>query len=453
VVALLAAQIALIVAEIVARFVQADQLRTLQATGLVTQQQLDRGDGWVSGTSAIGGLLFLATVIVWCIWQHHTQVNAVVLSGGGLGFTPGWAVGWWFIPIANLWKPFQTVRELWKASHGGGWRTIATWSVLGWWWGTWIAGWLNIQLGSNTHVGVLFGSSVNIEQVSVGEAISVDRWRVVWLGFRVVAAVLAIVIVRSVERLQRKAEAAGVGAAGVALPEAPAAVEAGADALPPPPPMAPTVEDAMTSGERTLILAVVIGVVALSIGGQVWVGRDHGGSGSVAPPVGTPSSLPPGSGTTYSQHGVQFTYPSDWAEGPTATSGSVGSPPEWTDGFSPPDATSYDIVIVSAYALNGDAGSVDASHQQKLVQNLTSSLLSSLGGSLVADVAPIAIGQEQGYHSLMSVTLQGVAIAVDFNVLFRGTQEYTIVCQSTASTTASVAEGCGAIRSTFQVTG
>jgi len=112
VVALLAAQIALIVAEVLAQFLQADQLRTLQATGLVTQQQLDRADGWVSGTSAIGGLAFLATVIVWCIWQHRAQANAVVLSGGGLRFTPGWAVGWWFIPIANLWKPFQTVREL-----------------------------------------------------------------------------------------------------------------------------------------------------------------------------------------------------------------------------------------------------------------------------------------------------------------------------------------------------
>jgi len=453
VVALLAAQIALIVAEVVARFVQADQLRTLQATGLVTQQQLDRADGWVSGISAIGGLAFLATVIVWCIWQHHAQANAVVLSGGGLRFTPGWAVGWWFIPIANLWKPFQTVRELWKASHGGGWRTIATWSLLGWWWGTWLAGSLNVQLGSNTRVGILFGSSANLDQVSVADAISEDRWRVVWLGFRVVAAVLAIVIVRSVERLQRAAETAGGDAAAVAMPAAPVALEAGAGALPPPPPTAPTVEDSMTSGERTLILAVVIGVVALSIAGQVWVGRDHGGSGSVAPPVGTPSALPPGEGTTYSQHDVRFTYPSDWTEGPTSTSGSVGSPPEWTDGFSPPDATSYDIVIVSAYALNGDAGSLDTSRQEQLVKNLTDSLLSSLGGSLTAAVAPIAIGPEQGYHSLMSVTLQGVAVAVDFNVLFHGTQEYTIVCQSTASTTATVAEGCGAIRATFQVTG
>jgi hypothetical protein len=53
----------------------------------------------------------------------------------------------------------------------------------------------------------------------------------------------------------------------------------------------------------------------------------------------------------------------------------------------------------------------------------------------------------------MSVTLQGVPIAVDFNVLFDGSQEYTIVCQSTASAANSVATGCGQIRDTFEVTG
>src|SRR5262245_4681290 len=320
VVALLGTQIALIVAEIIARFVQADQLRTFQSTGLVTQQQLDRADGWVSGTAGLGGLVFVATVVVWCVWQHHAQANAVVLSGGGLRFTPGWAVGWWFIPIANLWKPFQTVRELWKASHGGGWRTVATWSLLGWWWATWLIGSLNIQLGSNTRIGILFGSSSSIEQVSVAEAISEDRWRALWLGFRGVAGVLAIVIVRSLERLAQAAAGApggdlGAGLGGapgaepgapVPLPEAPGTEPAGADALPPPPPTVPTVQDAMTSGERSLIIAVVVGMVALSAGGQLWVGRDHGVAGSAPPPVGTPSVSSPGEGTTFDDHGVQF---------------------------------------------------------------------------------------------------------------------------------------------------
>src|SRR3954469_12141115 len=358
VVTLLGAQIGLIVAEMVARFVQADQLRTFQAGGLVTQVQLDRADAWVSGTAGLSGLAFLATVVVWCIWQHHAQANAAVLSGGPLRFTPGWAVGWWFIPIANLWKPFQAVRELWKASHGGGWQTIATWSLLGWWWATWLIGSLNVQLGSNTRFGILFGSSVNIDQVSIGEAIAEDRWRVVWLAFRLVAAALAIVIVRSVERLQpAAAEAAGGSTDPVAvLPPPPE--PAGADALPPPPPMTPTVDDAMPSGERTFVIAVVVGALLLSIGGQVWVGRDHTGDATGADPsrTGLPGSsaspaspASPGPANTYAQHGVRFLYPASWSEGPTSTSGSVGSPPEWTDGFSPPGATNYDIVIVSAY--------------------------------------------------------------------------------------------------------
>ncbi len=390
VVALLAAQIALIAAEMVARFAQADQLRAFQAGGLVTQDRLDRADAWVTGTSGLGGLAFIATVVVWCIWQHHTQANAAVLSGGGLRFTPGWAVGWWFIPIANLWKPFQAVRELWKASHGGGWQTIATWSLLGWWWATWLIGSLNVQLGSNARFGILFGSSANIQNVSVAEAIAEDRWRVVWLAFRVVAAALAIAIVRSVERLQQAATAAAGQPAPPAM--APSAEIAGAGALPPPPPTPPTVQDTIAPGERTLIIAVVIGVLALSIGGQLWVGRDRGGAAAPTPSAEPSTPSPTGDGTTYTNNGVRFTYPSDWTEGPTSTSGSVGSPPEWTDGFTPPGGTSYDIVIVSAYKLRGNAGALSAARQRALVENLTDSLLKSLKGSLTADVAPVHIG-------------------------------------------------------------
>src|SRR5206468_4980211 len=42
---------------------------------------------------------------------------------------------WYFIPIASLWKPFQALREIWKASvdpvH---WQSIPTNPLLGWWW-------------------------------------------------------------------------------------------------------------------------------------------------------------------------------------------------------------------------------------------------------------------------------------------------------------------------------
>ena len=46
-------------------------------------------------------------------------------------FTPGWSVGWYFIPIANLWKPYQAVKEIWIVSHK---NTPADHAVVGWWW-------------------------------------------------------------------------------------------------------------------------------------------------------------------------------------------------------------------------------------------------------------------------------------------------------------------------------
>jgi hypothetical protein len=192
-----------------------------------------------------------------------------------------------------------------------------------------------------------------------------------------------------------------------------------------------------------LIIGVVIGAVALSIGGQLWVGRSRP---TAAPAAGPPSSSSPDMGSTYDQNGVRFSYPVDWRRGPTSTSGSVGAPPTWTEGFLPHDVTVYDL-------LRDDVGSLDTSEQEAIVDHLTNSLLGSIQGTQTGAVAPVSIGSEQGYHALMSLTLEGTPIALDFNVLFHGSEEYTIVCQSTSSASAVVAQGCSAIRETFEITG
>ncbi|HSG66518.1 MAG TPA: DUF4328 domain-containing protein, partial [Gammaproteobacteria bacterium] len=52
----------------------------------------------------VGGILML-------MWIHRANYNARQLGAAGLRFTPGWAVGWYFIPILNLWKPYQAMKE------------------------------------------------------------------------------------------------------------------------------------------------------------------------------------------------------------------------------------------------------------------------------------------------------------------------------------------------------
>ena len=83
----------------------------------VSQAQANRADAWVRGTGGIWVLLFVATIVLWCMWQHRAHQTARDLVGG-TKMSAAWAFGCWFVPIVNYFKPFQAVRELWRASVG-----------------------------------------------------------------------------------------------------------------------------------------------------------------------------------------------------------------------------------------------------------------------------------------------------------------------------------------------
>lgn len=60
--------------------------------------------------------LRIVTGIVFLVWVYRAYNNLFALKARNLEFTPGWAVGWWFIPFANLVKPFQVIREIFNES-------------------------------------------------------------------------------------------------------------------------------------------------------------------------------------------------------------------------------------------------------------------------------------------------------------------------------------------------
>lgn len=100
---------------------------------------LDAADQRRTAVVGVQGLVGLGTVIAWLMWQHRAQSNVRKLGVEGLRYSPGWAVGWWFIPIANLWQPYRTVSELWRAStHGEEWKRVQAPKVA-WWWVSFLA--------------------------------------------------------------------------------------------------------------------------------------------------------------------------------------------------------------------------------------------------------------------------------------------------------------------------
>jgi hypothetical protein len=81
----------------------------------------------------------ITTIIVFGRWIYLANRNSRALGATGMEFTPGWAVGWYFVPIFTLWKPFQAMREIWKTSKNPlQWQSERTNPILGWWWFAWI---------------------------------------------------------------------------------------------------------------------------------------------------------------------------------------------------------------------------------------------------------------------------------------------------------------------------
>jgi hypothetical protein len=140
--------------------------------------------------------VILAAGIVWLVWQHRSQSNLRALGAAGIKYTPGWAVGWWFIPFANVVLPFLTMRELWRASdpQSGSteWLARRTTPLLGFWW----AGWLVTQ--------TLFqiGRGIDRDLKTIGD-LRGEAWFFIAGNFAlVVTGVLAILVVRSIDARQ-----------------------------------------------------------------------------------------------------------------------------------------------------------------------------------------------------------------------------------------------------------
>jgi hypothetical protein len=141
-------------------------------------------------------LLFLPTGIAWLLWQYRAHANLRALGVANLKFSPGWVVGWWFIPFANIVMPYLTVRELWKASDPKAgavdWKVRGGATIVGLWWAARLAMQALFQIApafARQGVGVTTTSSSTV-LLMAGDVVMI-----LW-------AVLAVLLVRGVNARQ-----------------------------------------------------------------------------------------------------------------------------------------------------------------------------------------------------------------------------------------------------------
>jgi hypothetical protein len=86
-------------------------------------------------------LVSLATALAFFIWLYRANANVRALGAEDMMGTPGLGVGWFFIPLANLFMPYMTVRDVWRASaRPRDWQGERAPVMIILWWICWLAG-------------------------------------------------------------------------------------------------------------------------------------------------------------------------------------------------------------------------------------------------------------------------------------------------------------------------
>lgn len=83
----------------------------------VSQTRAEIHDLATSGVAMLQFLLLLVTGLVFLGWFRRAHEHLPLLGAEDLRFSPGWAVGYWFIPILNLVRPYHVALEIWNASY------------------------------------------------------------------------------------------------------------------------------------------------------------------------------------------------------------------------------------------------------------------------------------------------------------------------------------------------
>ena len=153
--------------------VSSDRLATVDDFTVVT--------AWMSvATLAVSGITFI-------VWFHRAYKNLALW--GRTDFRTPWAVLAWFVPILNLWRPFQITIELAAAGRGPR-RDRRPPRIVNWWWALWIISLLVTQ------------AVATYEPKTLDGWILLDVFSLVSDALIVIGGLACISVIRYITRLQ-----------------------------------------------------------------------------------------------------------------------------------------------------------------------------------------------------------------------------------------------------------
>lgn len=206
-----------------------DQISAGQPVGMAAAQAADDRVALVAILSLVA---VVATGAAFIAWFFRAYVNIERLGARELRATKGWSIGVWFIPFVNLVRPKQLMDDIWRASDPAlpagevrGWRQAAVPPLLHGWW----AIFLLAGVVSNVAGRLLINADTAADRRTAGLISMLGD------GGMIVAAILAVLVVRAVTARQERRAEVGSGGPTAAHHPAPRPLDAERPGSFPPP--------------------------------------------------------------------------------------------------------------------------------------------------------------------------------------------------------------------------
>jgi Domain of unknown function (DUF4328) len=207
----LAALAVIVLAHAVSLWLQIGLLSGPQSGGRITHEAALANDRREGLLSILYLLAYFLTSVLFLRWTYLVKKNAMALGASYLefDFSPGWSVGYYFVPLANLVAPYRALKETFQASHPA-FRPDAQrleWSdppkLLPFWWALWLAnGFLGQGIFEYSHYAKTLPQLLNLSWAqSAGAVFHLPLIALVW------------VLISTMQRWQTARVSASAGAA------------------------------------------------------------------------------------------------------------------------------------------------------------------------------------------------------------------------------------------------
>ena len=138
---------------------------------------------------------FLLTAVSYLKWIYNSNKNLNSMIDKTLKFSPGWSIGYYFIPIATFYKPYQAMKEIWvESTRISDAKKNEESKIIQLWWALWL---INLFLNN-------ISSRVSNSAVELNELLNATALNVICAASHIPLCIISLSLISKIYKMQKR---------------------------------------------------------------------------------------------------------------------------------------------------------------------------------------------------------------------------------------------------------